>query len=84
MNQKLDEPVSVSMLYDSSKRKTTPRSIVWKNRLYPVTKIGFHHNYREGRVLFHVFSVATPTIFFRLELNTETLHWRVTNIAEGF
>lgn len=83
MIQKLNEPVSVSMTYDCKKRHATPRSIIWHERLYPVTKIGFHHTVREGRNLFHVFSVTTPTLFFKLVLDAENLHWKVEEIADG-
>jgi len=82
MIQKLNEPVSVSMTFDSKKSRATPRSIIWKNRLYPVTRIGFHHIVREGRNLFHVFSVTTPTLFFKLVLDTENLHWKVEEITD--
>ncbi|RJR30382.1 hypothetical protein C4564_00170 [Candidatus Microgenomates bacterium] len=81
---KLNEPVSVSMTFDSKTKKVSPKSIVWHNRLYPIIKIGLHHTFRDGRGLFHVFSVATPTLFFRLVLDTENLHWQVEEIADAF
>ena len=83
MIEKMNERVSVSMIYDSVKQYVSPRSIVWKNRLYPVKKIGFHHTFRKGRTLFHVFSVSTPTLFFRLVLDTDTLRWKVEEISDG-
>lgn len=83
MIQKLQEPVSVSLSYNHVKQLVTPKAIVWKNRLYPITKLGLHHTYRQGRTLFHVFSVVTPTLFFRLVMDTDTLHWKVDEIADG-
>lgn len=77
------EAVSVTLSYNHIKNTVIPKAVVWKNRLYPVTKLGLHHTYREGRTLFHVFSVATPTLFLRLVLNTENLHWKLENIADG-
>ena len=80
---KINIPVSVSMNFDSKKGRAFPKWVVWNNRLYPVAKIGFHHKYRRGRTLFHVFSVASKTLFFRLTLNTEDLHWRLEEIADN-
>lgn len=81
--EKLNEPVSVSLTYDSKLKKVTPKSIIWNNRLYAVTKVGLHHTFRDGRGLFHVFSVATSTLFFRLVLDTENLHWTVEEVFDG-
>ena len=81
---KVDSPVSVSFYFDSKKMKVFPSRMVWNNRLYFITKLGFHHTYREGRTLFHVFSVATATSFFRLKLNSETLFWNLEEVSDGF
>ncbi len=76
MAQEISEPVIVGM-------STTPKWVKWRGRIYQVEKIGLHHTYREGRTLFHVFSVATNTLFMRLVLNSETLEWRLEEIHDG-
>jgi len=81
--QKINSPISVSFNFDSVKHKVSPKCIIWNNRLYPITRLGLHHTYRMGRTLFHVFSVATPTLFFKLVLNTENLHWTLEEISDG-
>ncbi len=83
MIQKLSLPVSVGITFDHSKRKVVPKWILWEGRLYPVEKVGLHHTFRFGRTLFHVFSVAAKTLFFRLVLNTDTLAWRLEEISDG-
>ena len=83
MNEKLFLPVSVGITFDHVKRKVIPRWVQWEGRLYPVEKIGLHHTFREGRTLFHIFSVASKTLFFRLVLNTDTLAWRLEEISDG-
>jgi hypothetical protein len=83
MIQKVSEPISVSFAYDSKKQKAYPKWVIWENRLYSIAKIGLHHTYHEGRTLYHVFSVATKTLFFRLVLDTENLHWRLEEISDG-
>jgi hypothetical protein len=84
MTQRINEEISVSLSFDSKKRKVAPRWIIWNNRLYPVIKIGLHHTFREGKTLYHVFSVTSKSLFFRLVLNTENLHWRLEEIDDGF
>lgn len=60
-----------------------PRWVKWKNKIYKVEKLGLHHTYREGKTLYHVFSVATKTLFMRLSLDTETLLWKLTDVENG-
>lgn len=60
-----------------------PRWVKWNNKVYKVEKLGFHHTYREGKVLYHIFSVATKTLFMRLTLDTETLIWKLTDMEDG-
>jgi hypothetical protein len=60
-----------------------PTKVIFEGRDYLVTKLGFHHLYRRGRTLYHVFSVASPTLFFRLVLDTDTLHWTLEEISDG-
>ncbi len=81
MTQKINEKVSVNLVYNHEKEQVFPKWIHWKGRLYGVEKVGLHHNYKKGSKLFHVFSVETKTLFFRLLLDTETLHWKIEEIA---
>jgi len=83
MIEKISASVSVSLSFDSATRKVFPKWLIWNGRLYPIAKIGLHHTYRQGRTLFHVFSVASKTLFFRITLNTDNLHWRLEEIADG-
>jgi len=83
MITKLDLPVSVSLCFDDRKNQVFPKWIVWNNRLYPIAKVGLHHTFRQGRTLYHVFSVVSKTLFFRLSLNTDNLHWRLEEVADG-
>ena len=83
MIEKIDVPISVSFNFDSKRRRVFPKWVIWDGRLYPIAKIGLHHTFRQGRTLYHVFSVASKTLFFRLVLNTENLHWRLEEISDG-
>ncbi|MDP3917734.1 MAG: hypothetical protein Q8Q30_00985 [Candidatus Woesebacteria bacterium] len=59
-----------------------PISITWKNRDYKITKIGLHHDYYEGKVLMHVFSVLSDSLFLKLKLNTKHLTWNLMEIDQ--
>jgi hypothetical protein len=83
MIEKVSVPVSVSLAFDSKKRKVVPKWVIWNGRLYPIAKVGLHHTFRRGRTLYHVFSVASKSLFFRLVLDTENLHWRLEEISDG-
>lgn len=55
--------------------KDYPQVICWRGKDYRVKKLMFHHKYKEGDTLFHVFSVVSETLFFRLNLNSDNLTW---------
>lgn len=83
MVHKVNSPVSVGVSFDHTKGKALPRWVFWEGRLHGISKIGLHHTYREGRTLFHIFSVTTKTLFLRLRLNTENLLWRLEETDDG-
>lgn len=83
MIQKIKVPVSVDLCFDHRQRRVFPKNIFWEGRDYPILKIGLHHTYREGKTLFHVFSVVSKNLFFRLNLNTDNLFWTLEEIADG-
>ncbi len=83
MIQRLKTPVTVNLVYDHRQRTVRPVALVWDGREYPVVRVGMHHTYREGRTLFHVFSVASDAVFFRLVLNTDNLSWQLEEVADG-
>ena len=80
MNQKIYEAVSVDLAYNHEKQEVFPKWVSWQGRLHPVIEVGLHHTYTQGRTLFHVFSVVSKTLYFRLILNTQTLHWKLEEI----
>lgn len=83
MGELIDESVSVNLLFNHLKRSVSPTSLYWRGRRYTITQIGLHHCLREGRVLLHVFSVSDGTTAFKLELNTETLGWKLLEVSDN-
>lgn len=83
MLQKILEPISVGVSFDHTKSRVTPRWVVWNGKLHAIVNMGLHHTYRAGRTLYHVFSVASKTLFFKLILDTDTLKWKLDEVSDG-
>ncbi len=83
MIQKIQEPISVAFISDFKRHKIYPKAVFWANKVQPITQVGFHHTYKLGQTLYHVFSVASKTTFFRLKLNTENLLWTLEEVSDG-
>jgi hypothetical protein len=75
MAEVVDEQVKVGM-------SNTPKWVKWKNRIHQIEKVGLHYTFREGRVLYHIFSVVTKTMYMKLRLDTETLNWKLEEIND--
>lgn len=83
MTQKINEPVSVSFIFNHNTKIVKPQTVLWNNFPYKILKVGLHHSYRRGETLFHIFSVISDTLFFRLTLNTDTLSWNLEEVSDG-
>ena len=84
MIQKIDSFVSVKLVFNCQERKVFPEEIIWNKRVYPIVKLELHHTFKKGKVLYHVFSVASEALFFKLILNTEILFWCLEQIADEY
>ena len=76
MIRKISEPVDVVFHH-------LPISLTWSGRTYPVLKIGLRHTYRDGATRHHIFSVVSSDLFFRLNLNTDSLAWTLEEVSDG-
>ncbi len=76
MAEPINEKIEVGM-------NAYPRWVKWKNRVYKVERVGLHHTYRKGRTLYHIYSIATKTLFMRLSLDTDDLSWRLEEVESG-
>lgn len=83
MSEIIEEQVSVNLLFNHLKRTVVPTALYWHGRRYTITKVGLHHLLREGRTLVHVFSVTDGVNFFKLQLDTETLGWKLLEVENG-
>lgn len=85
MKETINEEVSVVMYYSAKKRVARPHLIHWQNKDYAVGSIGYHHTVREGQTLHHIFELVDKeqTLWFRLNLNTSNLHWKLEAVSDG-
>ena len=83
MRETLQEKVTVNLVSNCKTGQVLPKHLGWRGRSYTINKTGLHHTYRSGRALIHVFSVTDGNTFFRLELNTDTLLWMLTEVSDG-
>ena len=84
MIQKIKAPITVLSIFNHKTGRMVPKLLRWDGKPYEIKKVGFHHSYRKGRTLYHVFSVASKELFFRIVLNTDSLNWELEEIADGF
>lgn len=83
MRQQINLPISVSLQFNHNNHQVFPYRLTFKGRTYTITKIGLHHTFRQGRTLFHIFSVVSQNFFFRLKLNTDNLFWTLEEVSDG-
>jgi hypothetical protein len=83
MIQRISEPVSVVTTFNAQTRTVRPVSLEWSRRTYPVLQVGLRHTYRDGITRHHVFSVVSNNLFFRLNLNADSLAWTLEEVSDG-
>lgn len=83
MTEAINEKVSVISKYDKTNGAFLPVKLQWQGKVRVVNKLGFHHTKREGRKLFHIFSVTDASLCYCLSFDTETLHWTLLEVSDG-
>lgn len=83
MIQDVKAPISVFLAYNHRKNLVCPIKLLWDGRQYTVKKTGLHYSLRKGRTLFHIFTVSTEALFFKLVLDTDSLFWTVEQIGDN-
>lgn len=83
MIEKINERIDCICIYKKAPASVIPYKIRWNGREYLIAKIGYHHKRREGRYIYHIFSVSSDTLFFKLKLDTQTLYWYVEEVSDG-
>jgi len=84
MLEKINEKVDVITIFKCKGAELTIHKIRWHGREHKITQFGYHHVNKEGRYVYHYFSVCTDTLAFKLRLDTETLSWTLKEVSDGF
>ncbi len=82
MTEEINEPIRVLAGFDHTKRASVvlPYLLDWRGHRYKVTQFGIHYPARRGKKFYHIFELLCDTVKFKLELDTETLIWNLTEI----
>ncbi len=85
MRELINKEVSVVMYFSARQHLALPHMLRWQNKDYQVGKIGYHHRVREGSAMHHIFEFvdSEEMLWFRLNLNTENLHWKLEAVSDG-
>jgi hypothetical protein len=86
MREECDDVVSVLASFAPGPRGSVhvaPQVLEWRGRRFRLTTMGLHHPERRGRKYVHVFGFACGEVGFRVELDSETLEWRLTEVFYG-
>ena len=86
MREELDDLVGVLASFAPGPRNTVrimPHAMNWKGRRYPLEKMGLYHPERRGQKRIHIFSFSSGPTAFRLELDPDSLEWRLKEAYYG-
>jgi hypothetical protein len=83
MIEHINEQIDCICIYKKSSSGVMPVKIKWNGRVYKIKKLGYHHKRRDGRYIYHIFSVSSDSLAFKLKLDTQTLKWWVEEVSDG-
>lgn len=86
MREECDELVSVLASFAPGPRNTmrvTPHLMKWKGRRYRLSTMGLYHPEKRGVKRLHIFSFSSGETAFRVEMDPETLEWRLREVYYG-
>ncbi|MBU1349114.1 hypothetical protein KJ781_03535 [Patescibacteria group bacterium] len=79
MYSSISEPIEVLAAF--RKGRTEPMTFKWGNRYYQVKKVNMVHTERRGCEKSVIFSVSDDANAYRLSFSTESLTWRLDEMA---
>ncbi len=80
MYEKISEPIDVIASFRNQKME--PVVFKWANHHYHIKRVHLIHSERIGREKFLYFSVSDGANAYRLSFSTETLLWRLEDMAQ--
>lgn len=79
MYEKIEQPIDVLVAF--RKECVEPMTFKWANRYYQVKKVNLVHSQRQGREKVTYFSVSDEANAYRLSFSSETMQWRLEEMA---
>lgn len=86
MREECNDIVSVLASFAPGPRHTmrvTPHLMKWQGKRYRLGTMGLYHPEKRGTKRLHIFSFSSGDTAFRVELDSETLEWRLTEVYYG-
>ncbi len=86
MREECNDVVSVLASFAPGSRgavRVIPHVMKWRGRRFRLSKMGLYHPERRGAKRVHIFSFSSGETAFRVELDPETLEWRLTEVFYG-
>ncbi|PIR47660.1 hypothetical protein COV06_02490 [Candidatus Uhrbacteria bacterium CG10_big_fil_rev_8_21_14_0_10_50_16] len=74
----INDPVEVRV--DFCEKRIIPRTLYWNHKLYHIRAVNMIHSTREGSRKLYFFSVSDLTNYFKLQLDTENLEWKLVEM----
>lgn len=78
MFTKINETIAVVGTYNHSSFK--PRKFLWRDRVFPIQKITFITETRDGANKLRIYSIESQGSIYRILFNRETEEWQVSEI----
>lgn len=79
MYEHISEPIEVLVAFRSE--RVEPMTFKWGKRYFQIRKINLIHSERRGREKVTFFSVSDDANAYRLSFSSETLKWRLEEMA---
>ncbi len=86
MREECDETVSVLASFAPGPRgamRVIPHVMKWRGRRWKLTTMGLYHPERRGAKRVHIFSFSADETAFRVELDPDTLEWKLKEVFYG-
>jgi hypothetical protein len=86
MREEHDEQVSVLASFAPGPKNTmrvTPHLMKWRGRRWRLETFGLYHPEKRGNKRLHIFSFSSGETAFRVEMDPETLEWRLREVYYG-
>lgn len=79
MYEKVSEPIEVLVAFRH--QRVEPMTFKWGTRYYQIQKISLVHSERQGREKLTYFSVSDGSNAYRLSFSSESMKWRLEEMA---